>query len=86
MNINYTFIFFAFILLCSNAALAYRMFLNTEEADQENSPISKRMILVPAEAKLPESQYILATGYPSADCKLFFVSNLFFCYVIELII
>lgn len=73
MNSYYTFVFFAFILLFSSSSLAYRMFANTDDQDQDqqNILVSRRMILVPSEVIHPGSKYILPSHYQSPDRKLF---------------
>ena len=80
MNTNYTLIFFAFILLFSNSAFAYRLYSSSYEQNQEGNPTSKLIMIVPTEGDFNGPQYVPPTLYKMPDrkllfCLFFFLSN-----------
>ncbi len=71
MHTSYTFLFFAFILLFSNSSLAYRMFSNPYEQDQDPISALKRMDVVPTEGDSTWLQNALSPSYQTPDGKYF---------------
>ena len=74
MNISYTFIVFAFILLFSNSVLAYRIYpFDNEPYYQENVPAPRIMMVISADNDGTRPQYVSPSIYQAIVRKSFFL-------------
>ncbi len=82
MTTYYALIFVAFIILCSNSSLAFRIFPYPNEQYQEGFPTQQMIMVLPNEGDITWPQYIAPPLYEMFDRKIFKINLfiLFFSY------